>query len=205
MRLPRFLLNLWMSEDDAWAMTIGCFDLIVPISYGTSRERLARATEAIARQAATIKSVYSQAELVFCNCEYTFPGAEDVEWKYKQAVFEEYGYRLTARCAGKMNNSVQEAQVIAKYIAKHKLSAKRILVVTGEMHSRSARWIWKRVMPHSQVTVTCVNDKLEWEPNHPVLVQRTAWKWFLANIARQILLQIFGLDRIGKLRHRANV
>lgn len=201
MRLPKFLLNLWINENRYLITANDYFDLIVPISYSTGREKLVIATEAIARRAADLAKMYPKAAVVVSNCEYTFPGAEEVEWKFKQKVFA--GYDVKARRAGNMNNSVQEAQAIAKYIAEYNLNAARILIVTGEMHSRSARWIWQRAMPCSKIVVTCVSNELEWQKDHPVLVQRTAWKWFLANVARQILLQVFGLDRIGRLHHRS--
>lgn len=202
MRLLQFLLNSWWkSEDSVTALANGRFNLIIPVSYSTGREKLVAATEAIARRAAELSKRYPQAVVVVSNCEYTFPGAEEVEWKFRRNLFAEYGVK--AQRAYNMNNSVQEAQAIAKYVAECNLTAERILIVTGEMHSRSARWIWKRVMPKSKITVTCIESRFEWEPNHPVLVQRGPWKWFLANIARQALLQIFGLDRIGKLHHRS--
>lgn len=201
MRLPQFLINWWKSEDSVVALANGRFDLIIPISYSTGREKLVEATEAIARRAAELSKRYPQAAVVLSNCEYTFPNAEEVEWRLRRDLFAKYG--VTARRAGNMNNSVQEAQAILRCVDGYKLPANRILIVTGEMHSRSARWIWERVMPNSQITITCVPSKFEWQPDQPVFVQRGPWKWFFANIARQILLQIFGLNRIGRLHHRS--
>ncbi|MDO8482922.1 MAG: hypothetical protein Q7S86_03840 [bacterium] len=201
MRLPKLLLDSWKSEDSVVRLANGRFDLIIAISYSTGREKLVKATEAIAHRAAELSKRYPQAKVVLSNCEYTFPGAEEVEWQFRRDLFA--GYGITAHRAGNMNNSVQEAQAISRYVAGYKLPANRILIVTGEMHSRSARWIWERVMPNSEITVTCIGSEFEWQPDQPVFVQRGPWKWFAANIARQVLLQIFGLHRIARLHHRS--
>jgi len=200
-RLPKFLVDSWKSEDSVVALANGRFDLIIPISYSTGREKLVKATEVIAHRAAELSKRYPQARVVLSNCEYTFPGAEEVEWQFRRDLFA--GYGITAHRAGNMNNSVEEAQAISRCVAAYKFPAKCILIVTGEMHSRSARWIWERVMPNSEITVTCIGSEFEWQPDQPVFVQRGPWKWLFANIARQILLKVFGLERIGKLHHRS--
>ena len=200
MKLPKLLLDLWKSEDSVVTLANSHFDLIIPISYSTRREKLVVVTEAITRRAAELSNRYPQATVVLSNCEYTFPWAEETEWKFKRDLFARYG--IIARRAGNMSNSVEEAQAISRCVDGYKLPADRILIVTGEMHSRSARWIWKRVMPNSQITITCVGNELEYQEDHPVFIQRTAWKWFFANVARQILLWTIGL-RVGRWHHRS--
>ena len=192
---------MWKIEDNASLVENRLFDLIVPISYSTRRDKLVTATEEIVRRAAELAQGHPEAVVVLSTCGYTFRGAEEIEWTYKQNLFEQYG--ITARRAGSMNNSVQEADAVAKYVALHRLHSKRILIVTGEMHSRSARWIWRQVMPDSKISTVCISSRYEWQPDHPVLVQRGPWRWFAANIARQILLRILGLDRTGRLHHRS--
>ena len=202
MRLPKFLINWWKSENSEREINNAVFSyqLIVPISYSTGRERLVKATEAIAHLAAKLVLKNTGAVVVLSNCEYTFLGAEEVEWQFRRDLFAKYG--VTAHRAGNMNSSVEEAQAISRCVAAYKFPAKRILVVTGPMHSPSARLIWEQVMPDSDITITCIDSELEYQPDHPVFIQRTAWKWFFANVARQILLWTIGL-RVGRWHHRS--
>jgi len=198
-RLLPFLVRRWKDEDVLTGQErVG---LVVSTSYGTGREVLVRATEAIARRSAVLATKYGAA-VIYAPCSYLFPGAERVEADLKERVFAEYGVK-THR-ADSMENTVQEARSIASYISQHNLQHGHLLIVTGEMHSRSARWIWTRVMPKSKITVTCVPYTWEYQPDQPVYAQRGPWKWLSANVARQTLLWTPGIGlRIGAIHHRS--
>jgi len=199
LKIPDLILRLWKQEDPS--NNFGTADLIIPISYSTRREGLVAATKATTDLAATLALQHRSACVVLSCCSYTFPGSDEFEWRQRQQIFADCG--VVAHRADNMNNSDQEAMAIAKYVEQKVLPSHNILIVTGEMHSRSAKYIWKRVFPHSRIFIKCVSHELEWQPDQPVFVQKTAWRWFLANIARQILLVVLGLDRVSKLHHRS--
>jgi len=193
----------WKDEDSPLIVANREYDVVVSTSYGTGEKELVKATCAIARRSVELAKKY-RAALIYAPCSYLFEGAAEIEATLKEAMFAELG--IKAYRANNMENTVQEAQAIAKFLREYGLRHQRILIVTGEMHSPSARWIWEHVIPGSQITITCVPYTYEYQLDQPVLVQRYPWIWFAANIARQTLLRtpFVGL-RIGKRHHRAKV
>ena len=98
-----------------------------------------------------------------------------------------------------LNNSVEEAKNISKAVKK--VEPKCILIVTGELHSRSVRFIWQKVFPNTKILISCINFENEVERDSILPIQRTAARWAFANVARQVLLRILGLERMKNLHH----
>lgn len=199
--LLKYCLDLWKTGDSDNELRVTQEEIIIPISYSTHKRGLTAATLENLLRAMAIHMACPGSKLIHATCEYTFPGAAKTESFIKNDLFSVGG--IVANHAGTMNNSVQEARIIALYLAANNISHARILLVTGEMHSRSARLIWEKVFPKSKILIFCTPYLYEHEPNHPVYVQRGPWKWFAANVARHILLLTLGLDRVGKWHHRS--
>lgn len=178
------------------------FDIIVPVSYTTLREKLTLASEINMVDAISIAKHSTKAPIIYSCCEYTFEGSADIEGKYKRALLKRLGHCGKVIRAKNMNNSAEEALVIRDELLYENISARRIAIVTGEMHGRSARFIWEKVFPNAAVFVFCVSHTYEYQPDHLVKLQRGPWRWAFANVARQILLHIFGL-RISRFHHDA--
>jgi hypothetical protein len=194
------LVAHWKSEDSIPSIQEKKVDLIVPISYTTLSGQLVNATRENLIKAVHWKKYFPRANLAFSNCAYTFPNSAHTEGKFKRATLEKMG--ITSHIeAGEMNNSIQEARAIGVKLAKLDIHPECILVVTGEMHSPSARLIWERVFPKATILISCTGYRFEYQADHMVKVQRNVLTWFCANIARQMLILIFGLNLVEKMRH----
>ena len=194
--LLKLFLKLWGDENPQ--SDVRDIDLIVPISYTTKRDELVDATKENLLRAVAYKKIFPTATVVVSNCAYTFPGAELAEEKFKRQILEKESIEFVSAAA--MNNSVQEAEQIRKALD---FEPRRILIVTGQMHARSARLIWGKIFPAADIVVRCIDYKSEWQKDHPVRVQRNAYVWAFANVARHILIRTFGLSFVARLHHRA--
>ena len=200
--LLKWLVRLYRSED-SWG-DIKDVDLIVPVSYTTTPSRLTRATEANLRLAMFLFEHFSGARMAMSNCSYPFAGAEVREMDLKREIT--LGDKpVPVIWAAPMRNSVEEAEAIKIALARcsKRYWPKHILVVTGEMHARSARIIWREVFPDAKIAIRCTPYHYEYQSDHCVKVQRSGWAWLGANLARHILLRLVGL-RIRSLQHRAS-
>lgn len=85
-----------------------------------------------------------------------------------------------------------------------RIDPKVILIVTGEMHSRSAWRVYHKIFPDTKILITCIPYRLEFEKNHPIKAQTTLWNWFLANIGRQAILRIpfLGFRIVRSAQHK---
>jgi hypothetical protein len=204
--LLRFCVRQWQTES-------GCIppeppiDFAVAISYGChSKEKLTVATEWNARLAGSLVKQYAEEKglvdmppVFVSNCTYLYPGAEYDEWLLRQSIFAQKG--VTVQRAMDMQNSVQEVDAIRQHVQSLGLTPKHILVVTGQMHSRFVRWIYTKRFPGALVSIRCIPYWFEYQPDHPVLMQRGGWRWLLANIERHIAYFFLG-DRIARVHHR---
>lgn len=190
------IVQLWGDENPT--RDVANIDLIVPISYGTKKDGLVNATRKTLEEAISYKKLFSKAVLVFGNCAYTFAGAEIREKELKESILRENAIEEYISASG-INNTVEEAELIKKTLP---FSPSRILLVTGEMHARSARFVWRRVFPNAKIIVRCIKHTYEYQKDQPIKVVRSGYKWFFANLARHLLLTFFGL-RIRHLKHRA--
>ncbi|MEK7645213.1 MAG: hypothetical protein AAB391_02755 [Patescibacteria group bacterium] len=207
-RFLNLLVDLWKVESLP-GDHLGSPDLrlVISTSYVTRRDRLTDATQETLRVGLEYLKRFPQAWLAFSPCRYPFPGAEEVELVLRVAQISD-GCKYFS--AGSMDNTVQEAQQIraaldsrASVAGIRKGSPYSILVVTGEMHSRSARLIWEHYFPEATVFICCIPHHFEYQPDHPVDMQRGPWKWAFANLARHFLLLTIGVERTGKFKHNA--
>ncbi len=197
-------VRFWKTEDGEYgggSPVMDKVDVIVPISYTTLRDRLTDGTKANIERAIEYRiNWHPNASIAFSSCSYPFKGAEQVEDKLRAGMCRKEG--IEPIIAEPMVNTVDEAMNIRDALNTQGIHPKCILIVTGELHSRSARYIWKKIFPEAQILITCIPHELEIQPDHIVLDQRVMWKWVLSNIKREIALRIIPLSWLRKIKHK---
>ena len=183
------LIRLNASED----ASVTDPDVIAALCYGCLNDRLADSTETILRRAAEYARHFPQSRLTFSNATHCFPGCESRCSELKAAVLQEEGIAPDRVLeAEPMANSLQEAEAIRRRLDQASVQPRRILVVTGQIHSRRARLVWRRTYPSSTVMLKTVEYLNECQPDHPVLLQRSYWKLFTMNVVHHAVLQVPG-------------
>lgn len=171
-------------------------DVLVPLSYTTLKNQLTRGSRESLLLAKHYANVFPQAKLVISNSAHTgFPKCTEVEYAFKKALLDGTPHTL----AGAQVNSITEAEAIKAALG---VEPKEILVVCGEIHARSVRWIWRRVFPNTRITIRCIPYWAEYQTDHPFFIERYAWPWFFAGIARYLLLLIVGMQ-LRQWHHKA--
>jgi hypothetical protein len=201
----RFLVSLWKKQDPLPFRHKP--DLIVATSYTTGKDSLVKCTWAVLKRAIEIALQHDGPTLAMSHCSFSFPEAELVEKRLRTQLIEQEQRRLSRPIFGSvihaepMINTVTEAFSVRRALEGRCITPKTILVVTGEGHSRSASLIWSKVFPHSRVYLDLVDFALETQPDHPVVDQRSPWKWFIMNILRQCALRVLPLRALAKVQH----
>lgn len=172
----------------------GKFDLIAPLSYGTRRGNLARATAENTRVASRLLLRQSPgAYIAFGNTGYIFPGAATYEAREKRQILLRSIPPIPEEKiidVGVINSTIHEAHVISLELGRRRLLPRQILLATGEMHAPAARLIWKVFFPEAEIRVAVNHYSCETEPGHPVFVQRSPWLWLFYQMARQVALRV---------------
>ncbi len=193
-------------------------DIIVILSYGTLPQRLTAATRENTIKGANIWRLYPNALIVFGNAEYLFHRAAYTECRYKETILQQLGVPESRILdVGAINNSIQEPLATRDALQKRHITAEKICLVTGRIHKPSAYLIWKYFFPEADIAVATIPHGYEYQPDHPVLVQRGAWRWLAANMARHygFLASVycekhlrfipFTPARLAQLHHRASI
>ena len=206
--LLRFLVSLWKKECPFPSGVLPGPDLIVSTSFVTGKEALTNGTRKALEIAIELGTKYNHRPiLAMSHCSYPFPGAEKVEERLRQDVVDQadrqVGHKIFSRVihADPMVSTVNEALNVEKALDALGIRPSTIIVVTGECHSRSALYIWKKVFPHADVYLELIDFCYETQPDHPVHDQRSPWKWFIMNILRQCALRVFPLHALAKVQH----
>ncbi|MFY9462910.1 MAG: hypothetical protein WAP52_01855 [Candidatus Sungiibacteriota bacterium] len=190
------------TEDSIGVINAHPPDLIVPISYGTiNPEHLARGTEQTLRGGLWLMQRFPDAKMVFSSCSYLFKDAgfhEDaLRWKMvKDANLIHRVFR-----ARHMINSIDEADAVSLAAERWEITTKHILIVTCPMHSRRDQLIYGHRFPKSKIMISCMVGGEEFQPDHPVLMQRTAWQWFFVNETLLKAMQVLGPDALKRCHH----
>lgn len=171
-------------------------DCIVPLSYTTLPHALTQGTQQSVLLAAHYARIFPSATVVVSDSAHTgFPHCADVEYAFKKELLDGIPHIR----AGAQKNSITEAELVKAALG---YEPKRILITCGAIHARSVRWIWRRTFPHAVILIRCMPYQAEYQRDHPFFIERYAWPWFFAGIARYLLLLIFGL-KLRNLHHRA--
>jgi len=178
-------------------------DLVVATSYCTTKKALTIASQKnleIAMQIAAEKN----ALLAWASCSYPFNGAESIEDDFRLIAVAETFEEEKLIIGTAMTSTVTEAASIKQALNRKDVRPKVIVVVTGRLHARSARYIWRHFFPDAEILIAVVNEDYESQFDHPVNVQRNPWVWFAVNVARQILLWTLPMEWVARMKHNAS-
>lgn len=201
------IVTRWQDVDNDHTIAANTVDLMALVSYCTMPEKLTRATACITLKGIEWwRSLYPSPVVAISCCSYPFPGSADIEYEYRKAKLDQAGVDRVIR-ARDMENSFQEAEAIhdAATDSEQNLNPRCILVVTGQMHTLfgCAREIWRWAFPHARILITCIPWKYEFQPDHPVKMQQTGWRWLRANLERRTGMYILGPDMLKQYHHKA--
>ncbi len=200
MKIFQIFVKFWKVETfDKSQISEDAIGMIVPISFTTLRDRLVNGTEANDKSAIALHKSFPNAKFAFSCCSYIFPGADKVEERLRLQQFETAGIRPIV--ADSILNTVDEALQIKEKLDSLNIHPKGIIVITGELHSRSTAYIWKKVFPETKIWIHCTPYTLEVQPDHLVKSQRKMWTWVRDNIVRQIALHLLPLNFVRKIKH----
>jgi len=195
-------VKYWKTENTKEEIRSADVELIVPISFTTLRNKLTFGTLVNVTTAVMYKvRFFPDARIAFSSCSYPFNGAEHVEDELRTDICQNAGIKPII--AEPMVNTVDEAMNIREALNSKGINPKCILIVTGELHSPSARYIWKKLFPDAKILISCIPHHMEIQPNHLVLDQRTMLKWVVSNIKREIALRLLPLSFVRKIQHKA--
>ena len=98
-----------------------------------------------------------------------------------------------------MGNTIDEAYKIKLTLDTVGIHPKGIMICTGELHGPSAKLVYRMFFPESRIFISTVSYRLEIQPDHPVLDQRTMNRWILSNVKRQAALRAcYGIWKINR-------
>jgi len=193
-------IRFWKAEDSLHSIKSEDIELIVPICYGTKPDELICATRVNLEKAIKLQGIFPKALIALSSCSYLFKGSELIEEKFKRNILREAQARFIF--AEPLINSMDEAEMVQAVLQRSGICPQGIIIVTGELHSRSARLIYKRVFKGSEIFITCNSYKLEIQEDHLVKSQRAMWRWVISNILRELALRLLPWEVIRKMKHK---
>ncbi len=106
--------------------------------------------------------------------------------------------RLIKSSAG-ITNSVTEAREIKRALSGAGIEPRTIAVVLDWPHARSARIIYEKTFPGVRIMLHSVEGK--WGKSHRAKLQRSGWKWLIANLGRHFFLRTLGIEYVADIQH----
>lgn len=175
-QLLRPLAYLWRTHDALPAST----DLIVVVSFGASSD-LSDRSKAVVKKALQMRERYPDARIAFGT--FAHDPDPQIESGVKMMIFPDAIYY------GEVANSIEEAQAARRSMTDTTVGS--VLVVTDAWHSRSARYVWRRVWDGADIRIA-TGEYVGTDPLNPMVFQRDEILWGPANIIRHCVLLIPG-------------
>ena len=172
--LLRRLARLWRADDGLPPSA----DLIVAISFGASKEGLSKASQRVLARARWLRRKFPKALVAFGAHHLPDPVREAGA---KLIVFPDAVY------AGATISSIDEAEKIRSALPAN-FTPTSIVVVTEAWHSRSARFVWRRVWRNNGPAINISTIRLPKDPENPMRFQRSEKIWAVANVLRHAVL-----------------
>lgn len=189
-------VNLWWTDEDSMDdIPQHGIIAIFPVSYCCNKpDELCLGTASNLLEVATHldRKSFLSPTIVFSSCSYPFPGAAEREVKLKRDRFMRLFPKIPILVAEPMDRSTQEARNVRDVLRRNGIAPEVLICVTGQMHSRRERLILKHFFPRTTIFMFCTSYRYETQPDHPVSVQRSSWKWLLNNMLGYYLLKIPG-------------
>ena len=184
----------------AWSLDemVSDMDLIAVITYGSTKTRPTHGTLRIAEYAKNIQEAHdchsSHSKLSLGYGIFTFSPDLELERKDKKDFFPQ-GF-----CAGEVASTIEECQKIREFYLSNHEEPKKIMVITGASHSRTAKLVWKTYFPNTEISVRSIPISFEIDEESPMVFMRNAWMWFGINFLRHIVFSIIGVKRMESFK-----
>ncbi len=200
-RFVRSLTLLWRFEDTESHILSSEVDMIVPLTYGTLNSCLTCGTASTNKIALQFAIILRHAYVMCCPCSRPHGDGGGYENAFRSSILRGLKSRLIVGQA--VDNTVDEALMIRNALKAKGLNPVTILLVSGEWHSRSARYVWEKVFPDCEILVTCIGHFEEVQENHPFDNQRSVFRWIIANVLRHLALRVLPLSVVRRINHRS--
>lgn len=202
MSITETLIRLW-EIDQSDDSQIQVPDIIVAITYGSKREKLAEATRLALVGASLLGQLYPFAKIAYGCPSNCYPNSEVGERKLKEyLLIVKQGINPVRVLSGEVcSNSITEATAVKHTAKTHKCPANSLLVICTRVHARSIRHIWKKTFPEATIILSILSGDPDVEVDHQILLQRGRLRWLLANIARHCAMRVFGLEFVKRIQH----
>lgn len=186
-------VNLWWTDEDS-VDDIPQHGIIAifPVSYCCSKPDelcLGTARNLLAVRTLLHRESFLAPTVVFSSCSYPFPGAAEHEVRLKRDILRLFP-KIPILVAEPMDRSTQEVWNVKDVLRRNGIAPEVLVCVTGQMHSRRERLILKHFFPDTKIFMLCTSYRYETQPDHPVRVQRSPWKWLLSNVLGYCILKI---------------
>ncbi|GEM_PF-5238147 len=171
------LARLWSVDDSLPPHA----DLIALVSFGATQDGLTLGSYTTTMRTQALHKQYPEALVVFGA--FTFSPDPGVEERIKKSFFKK------AIFAGKVASTIEEAEKIRSALPSG-CTPRTILVVTDEWHSRSAKWVWRKVWRDLKpdIRVVAVPSSATIDVQSPMKLARKYWTWALVNVLRHLFL-----------------
>jgi uncharacterized SAM-binding protein YcdF (DUF218 family) len=165
-------------------------DAIVAIGF-TIREsgELTNCARSIMKGAAALARIYPNARVAYGVFAHS-PNMEREKVAKLHALTSEGAGNERIIFLGPVSSTLTEAESAKRAFDAMGFQPRNIAIVTGAGHSRTCKWIWTTLFPHSSVGVEGFPLWEEVDPEDPMRLLRNGWTWLLSNIARHIVFRI---------------
>src|SRR3989344_5851217 len=175
------LVNVWEIESDPLPMRV---EAIAPLSYGSYKNKLLRAQKEFIEETIRISDEHREA-VIFSGAFTHSPDPNFEEFEKRRMIGEERWFVFVGNVASTITEAERMHEVM---ISRYGFEPATIVVVTGELHGRSAKFVWQKTFPHSQIYMRLIPWQHEIEENNTMLLARNKWTWLFAQIGRQAVI-----------------
>ncbi|MBI4709165.1 MAG: hypothetical protein HY764_03120 [Candidatus Portnoybacteria bacterium] len=176
-------------------------DVVVPLGYGLNRRHELPAASIDTLLQAMIIANNLNATIVWASANYFWPGCDKEEDKEKDYFLQEWKFTGKRIMTGGVTNSVTEAEAIRRAINKADIQSQYIALVCDWPQTRSARLIYRKVFPESEILIWNVNTDWDEECNEMVIfLTRSNARWLFANILRHLMLRLMPFKWVAKIK-----
>lgn len=185
------LAEIWSVNDEDELPP--CADLIVPASFGATRNRLTNGAQITLDKVLELAERYPDARVAFGV--FTFSPVPNLEEMIKRQFLKDPIF------VGDVASTIEEAE-------KHRdsmpcgFTPRTIILVTDEWHSRSMKrvwkWVWRNIIPRPDIRMVVVSSLGTIDEDSPMKNGRTYAKWVQTNVSREAFLVFPGSIRLMK-------
>lgn len=193
--------RLW-SVQDSWSV-LDAPDVIGCITYCMSQSHvLTKGSTAITKRVAELANTFPRAVIVYDAAAYApgsgIPDISETECQLKTEIWTAAGVKNKIIYSGTTLTTIDSAERCRDELRKAGISPRKILLVTGEVHSRSARYVWRKFFPDVKITFDLIPLREETQPDAMIRFMRRPTTWFVVRILQFVVLRTFGMNFVRR-------